>query len=124
MTSWKQIDPWHWESNEHMATVGRHPLLGPAEVEYDGRVTNVRVHQIFVNRKDRKALGVEHFGVLQSAKNAIFGPEYTAVEVYPPEEELRDRANVYWLHVFGAGYRPTWLQKHVRSVVEDLQWHS
>ena len=40
-----------------------------------------------------------HWRELQNIKNEIFGEEETAVEFYPPESELVDEANVYWLWV-------------------------
>jgi len=36
---------------------------------------------------------------LQDLKNQIFGEETTAAMYYPPESELIDVANVYWLFV-------------------------
>jgi hypothetical protein len=35
----------------------------------------------------------------QRIKNALYGDEATAIEVYPPESKLTDVANMYWLWV-------------------------
>lgn len=36
---------------------------------------------------------------LQDIKNQIFGPEATGAQFFPPESELVDEANVYWLYI-------------------------
>ncbi len=41
---------------------------------------------------------------LQRIKNAIAGPECTAVEVFPPESELVDSANMAHLWVYPPGW--------------------
>lgn len=38
---------------------------------------------------------------LQRIKNELFGDEATAVQFFPPESELVDDANLYWLFVLG-----------------------
>lgn len=40
----------------------------------------------------------------QKIKNELWGPEYTAIEVFPPESELVDAANMYHLWIF-KGYK-------------------
>lgn len=103
MTTWKQIDDRHWESRDHSALLNR------------GH--NGDAMLLLVWRKDERPLQAEHWSVLQSAKNAICGPEAWAAEVYPAESEKRDRANVYWLHVFKQPQRPAWVRQQRRSVI-------
>lgn len=90
----------HWVSRSHEA------ILSPSEPD-----------QLLVWRKDGKPLGTERFSVLQSFKNAVFGAETIAVEVYPPQSELRDRANIYWLHRID---RPQWLKKQNGSIADKF----
>jgi len=104
MTTWKQIDERHWETKDHRALVS---LAKPG---------NGEAHLLLVWRKDSKPLQAEHWHVLQSAKSAIFGPETWAAEVYPAESEKRDRAHIYWLHVFVQPGRPAWVSQQRRSV--------
>lgn len=40
-----------------------------------------------------------HWREMQAIKNEVFGREATAIEYYPPESELIDQANIYWLWV-------------------------
>ncbi len=40
-----------------------------------------------------------HWRELMSIKNEIFGPESFGFECYPPQSELTDQANIYWLWV-------------------------
>ncbi len=42
---------------------------------------------------------------MQRIKDEIAGPEFTAVEVYPPADEVIDQANVYHLWVLPLGVR-------------------
>lgn len=39
----------------------------------------------------------------QRIKNSLFGPEYAAVEVMPPQDELVDEADMYHMWVLPAG---------------------
>jgi hypothetical protein len=48
-----------------------------------------------------------HWRELQNIKNALFGPESTAIEIYPPQSKLTDEANIYWLWVLPDGAIPT-----------------
>lgn len=41
----------------------------------------------------------DHWRELQNIKNAIFGREVTAIEYFPAESELSDKANIYWLYI-------------------------
>lgn len=44
-----------------------------------------------------------HWRQLQNIKNQLFGQDATAIEFYPPESELEDVANIYWLWVLPSG---------------------
>jgi hypothetical protein len=57
-----------------------------------------------VRRTDREP--IRSWRVLQDIKNEIAGRERTAIEVYPPESEVSDVANIYHLWVFEEGYGP------------------
>lgn len=49
---------------------------------------------------------------LMAVKNQICGEEATAVQVYPPESEIMDEANLTHLFVFPPGYKlPLTLQR-------------
>ena len=41
----------------------------------------------------------------QRVKDEICGKDAIAVEVFPPEEELIDEVNMFWLWVFPDGYK-------------------
>lgn len=43
---------------------------------------------------------INHWAEMQRIKNELFGPEVTAVECYPPESQLINDHNIYWLWVF------------------------
>lgn len=55
------------------------------------------VWHLSIKRKDRRA--VHDWRKLQKIKNAIVGPEFEAVELYPAESRLVDGANQYHLFV-------------------------
>lgn len=118
MSSIEQLDERHWHSRSHWAIVSAPGRPSPEQIAQHQRLnTFPPVVQVLVGRHDSKPLGNEHFAVLQAFKNAIFGPEYIGFEVYPPESELRNRANVYWLQVYDdPTYRPVWLKAQTRSV--------
>lgn len=54
--------------------------------------------QVMVQRHDDKPIP-GHWRELQNIKNELFGREAKAIEFYPPESELIDTANIYWLWV-------------------------
>lgn len=41
-----------------------------------------------------------HWSEMQKIKNEIFGTEATAIEYYPPESELVNFHNIYWMWIF------------------------
>lgn len=50
---------------------------------------------------------IRSWRVLQDIKNAAAGSDRSAIEVYPPESEVTDTANMYhlWVYAIGAGPR-------------------
>lgn len=50
-----------------------------------------------VKRKDKAA--IHSWDDLQQIKNEVAGPDKTAVEVYPPEDEVTDTSNIYHLWI-------------------------
>lgn len=61
------------------------------------QIGDVVIHHLSVKRLDKDA--VHDWRDLQAIKNAIFGPEFEAVELYPAESRLVDTANQYHLWV-------------------------
>jgi hypothetical protein len=41
-----------------------------------------------------------HWKEMQKIKNELFGEETVAVEYYPPQSQLVDTANIYWLCMY------------------------
>ena len=48
-----------------------------------------------------------HWREMQRIKNELFGKEQVAIEYYPPESQLQDIHNIYWLWIFPEGILPT-----------------
>jgi hypothetical protein len=57
-----------------------------------------------IQRKDKKPM--RSWRELQDIKNAVAGTDRYAAEIYPPESEVTDTANIYHLWVFKEGYHP------------------
>lgn len=55
--------------------------------------------KVMVQRHD-DAVFPNHWAELQRIKNEIFGNEAWAVEYYPAQSSVSDKANIYWLYVF------------------------
>lgn len=58
--------------------------------------------KIMVQAWDDKPL-TNHWRRMQDIKNTIFGAEAIGIEYYPPELELLDTHNIYWMFVFEKG---------------------
>lgn len=58
---------------------------------------------LMIKRHDNKP--IREWSSMQAIKNAIVGPEREAVEIYPPDSELVDVANMYHLWVLPEGQR-------------------
>jgi hypothetical protein len=52
--------------------------------------------KVMIQRHDDQPIE-GHWRELQNIKNELFGREACAIEFYPPESELEDVANIYWL---------------------------
>lgn len=61
-----------------------------------------KVLHLIVRRHDLQP--VRSWSTMQRVKNAVAGPDRTAVEVYPAEGELVDDANLYHLWVLPEGF--------------------
>lgn len=53
---------------------------------------------------------VNHWKEIQRIKNEIFGLEVMAIEYFPPESELIDTHNIYWIFIFNDGVIPKYLK--------------
>lgn len=60
------------------------------------------VVQLMVRRHD--AQPVRDWTALQRIKDELFGPDRTAVEVFPPSDQLVDSANIYHLWILPHGF--------------------
>jgi len=78
--------------DDHEFIVERHLLL-PPHPKFQFRLV--------IKRRDGKPIG--DWRTLQDAKNQAVGPEREAVQVFPPESEVTDTANLYHLWVFRSG---------------------
>jgi hypothetical protein len=108
-----QALPWNDLRDTTAAAIERQELLHPGiPLPYDAvwrnnhyvvMITNnlsvlgLPARRLFIRRCD--AGPVHSWYDFQRIKNAIAGPEATAIEVYPPESRLTDVANVYWLWI-------------------------
>lgn len=64
----------------------------------NARIKGIDAVKAMVQRHDDKPIQ-GHWRQLQNIKNELFGTDATAIEFYPPESELEDVANIYWLWV-------------------------
>jgi hypothetical protein len=60
--------------------------------------------RLAIKREDKST--IRSWRILQDIKNAIAGEDSAAIEVYPPESEVTDTANMYHLWVFKPGFGP------------------
>jgi len=60
-------------------------------------ILGMKADKVMIRRSDSQP--IHSWADLQRIKNEIFGDEKTAIEVYPPQDELTDVANLYWLWV-------------------------
>lgn len=78
-----------WMNDQYQVNVRRH-------IQPQG--LGVMVTHLSIKRLDKgSAHNWRHF---QYIKNQLVGPEYEAVEIYPPEQYMVDTANQYHLWVF------------------------
>jgi hypothetical protein len=67
-------------------------------IDANARIKGISAIKAMIQRHDDKPIP-GHWRQLQNIKNEIFGSEATAIEFYPPESELENVANIYWLWV-------------------------
>lgn len=58
-----------------------------------------KAKKVMIQRHDDKPIP-NHWKELQNIKNELFGNEKMAIEYYPRESQLVDKANIYWMWVF------------------------
>ena len=63
-------------------------------------IQGMKAVKVMIQRHDDKPIP-NHWRELQNIKNEIYGPEAYGMEWYPPESELVDKANIYWLWMLG-----------------------
>jgi hypothetical protein len=80
-----------WKSHLYQVSIDRSPPHG---------FTGLTLWHLSIRRIDRKA--VHDWRDLQAIKNALAGPQYDAIELYPAASRTMDAANQYHLWVFVA----------------------
>ena len=78
----------------------------------------IRTPKMMIQRHDDKPIP-KHWRELQDIKNEIFGRESTAIEFYPPESELTDQANIYWLWILPPDARM--VTGNAKEIINDLK---
>lgn len=61
--------------------------------------------RVMVQKHDNLPI-TNHWSEMQRIKNAIFGTDVMAIEYYPPQDEVTDMANIYWMFIFREGIIP------------------
>src|SRR5215475_7608708 len=61
-------------------------------------------YRLAIKRRDRQP--IRTWRILQDIKNAVAGNDRYAIEIYPPESQVTDTANIYHLWVFEEGCGP------------------
>lgn len=80
-------------------TVTKHELRQDWETDDDAPTMMV----LGIHTRTRSTVGAHDWRHFQRIKNEMAGPEREAVEIYPPESQLVDSANEYWLWVLPEG---------------------
>lgn len=75
-------------------------------VWYNIPTTKGEATKVLIRANDHKPIK-NHWREIQNIKNEIFGKEKIAIEYYPPESDLVDMANIYWIWIFPDGVLPT-----------------
>jgi len=94
------------------AVLDRHPACAPISRIHANETYSVQVYELetewgqvdhlIVRRHDERP--VRSWGDLQAIKDEICSPDRTAVEVFPPADDLVDQANLYHLWVLPTGF--------------------
>ncbi|MGZ3773006.1 MAG: DUF7694 domain-containing protein [Pseudobdellovibrionaceae bacterium] len=67
-------------------------------------ILETTMDKIMIRRNDAEPIRDWH--VLQEIKNEICGENALAIQVFPPQSELVDAANMYWLFVKTGSWKP------------------
>lgn len=109
----KQKLGWDEFKNVTKTAIEKHLALNPTSDFRPDFVwqNNKYIVQVFlgIQRKNRTydkamirrpdARPIDSWSDLQRVKNEIFGPEIEAIQFFPPQSELIDDANLYWLFI-------------------------
>lgn len=71
-----------------------------------------RAIKAMIQRHDDRPF-TRHWREMQSIKNEIFGADKVGIEFYPPESELIDDYNIYWLWIIDE--QPRYIPKQRRE---------
>lgn len=109
----KQKLEWNRFENVTQDAVAKHMALHPdstfrpdfvfqnnryiVQVFLGERRKNRTYDKAMIRRSDAKP--IDSWSDLQRVKNEIFGPEIEAIQFFPPQSELIDDANLYWLFI-------------------------
>lgn len=74
-------------------------------IKDDSPTTHGPAIRAMVQKHDDKPLPF-HWREMQKIKNELFGPEAVAVEYYPPESQLENSHNIYWMWIYPKGILP------------------
>lgn len=104
-----QPDPAKWEDRSHLLGLNKVKAIVQA---FTGKSASVQVSRfqhlvygdcihLWIRRHDNKPMG---WTELQRIKNEILGHDAVAVQVFPKQADVIDRANMYHLWQLGPGF--------------------
>lgn len=74
-------------------------------VQDNCQTTNGSAIKAFIQRHDDIPIP-NHWAELQRIKNELFGEEQIGIEYYPPQSELVNNHNIYWLFIYDKSQLP------------------
>lgn len=101
--------PWEWRNELVTHKMAPPGLLkccrnNKYSVQFFARVTDWGIiEHLTIRRHDDKP--IHSWPDLQRIKNELVGEERVAIEIYPPESELVDNANLYHLWALPTGFK-------------------
>lgn len=87
-----------------------------AMYEWDNSLTSCAMCNGYLIFWSKDGQALHDWRDMQQLKNLILGPEYLAVEVFPPESELRDPSNAFYLWFWKPGRRHIGFPPKGRSI--------
>lgn len=91
LDQWEAAGGEHWANSQYYVRIARSCQSPP------GLPT---ITHLAIRRLNERPLQHSKWADLQRIKDELIGPEFTALEVYPAQRRLIDRANAYHLWVF------------------------